>query len=70
MRGLCQECDAPVTEQQTAAFAVRGFEIERGAGGANAIRHREREPHRIWHAHCVDSWMRKQKGHGVQEALL
>jgi hypothetical protein len=42
-----------VQRVETAAFPVRGWEVERGGGGANAIVGRERLPDRIAHAVCV-----------------
>lgn len=54
----------------TASFRIRGFEDERAGGGANKIRHRERQPNKIWHARCVDQWVRKSRGEGEQGELL
>jgi hypothetical protein len=69
-RGICAHCDQPVTQTQRAAFRARGFEIERSAGGANYISHRERQPDKIWHDFCVDAWVRHQQGVGEQTNLL
>jgi hypothetical protein len=53
MRGTCDICGDPVTNTQRAAFPVTGWELERGAGGANQITGRKRIPGRIAHASCV-----------------
>jgi hypothetical protein len=53
-RGTCEFCDKPVFGFQTAAHRIRGWEVERGQGGANRILARERQPNRIVHADCVE----------------
>ncbi len=46
-RGTCLVCGRPVLPTETAAYPVRGWEVERpGGGGANRILRRERGRHR------------------------
>jgi hypothetical protein len=52
-RGQCEFCGNPVTSLQDAAHRVRGWEVERGGGGANYILGRERQQGRIAHARCA-----------------
>lgn len=59
MRGLCEFCQGPVTNVQTAAWPVRGWEIEREQGGANRIAGKERLPNVIAHARCLESHLRR-----------
>lgn len=51
--GVCEKCGEPVADPQQPAFPVRGWEIGRTGGGANAIRLRERMPDRVRHATCL-----------------
>lgn len=60
-RGPCEFCDRQVTSGDLAAFRVRGWEIERKAGGANYIAGKERQPNRIVHAVCVESILRRDR---------
>lgn len=53
-RGICEFCGNPVTGLHTAAFRIRGWEVERQDGGANRILGRERQPNRIVHAWCAE----------------
>jgi hypothetical protein len=60
-RGTCEFCGEAVRTDQKAAFRVRGWEIERAAGGANYIAGKERQPERIVHAVCVEIELRADK---------
>lgn len=53
-RGTCEFCGQEVRSGESAAHRVRGWEIERKAGGANYIAGKERQPNRIAHARCVE----------------
>lgn len=53
-RGQCAFCPLPVLANETAAFPIKGWEVERSAGGANRILGREREPNVIAHATCAE----------------
>lgn len=64
-RGPCVFCTRQVEAHQKAAYPVRGWEIERSAGGANRIFGRKREPDRIAHAACVEQALRKQGQGGL-----
>jgi len=66
--GYCDDCDAPVYDHQTRVYRVHGYEETRGAGGANKIMRREREPNLVWHPHCWDRAMARLDG-GVQMTL-
>lgn len=59
-RGQCEFCGKEVTSGQLAAFRVRGWEIERRAGGANYTAGKERQPNRIVHALCVELEIRAE----------
>ena len=65
-RGVCEFCHHPVLSTQTAAFPVRGWEVERSGGGAHHIAGREREPNRIAHRRCMEHHVNL----GAQESLL
>ncbi len=61
-RGTCLVCGRPVLPTETAAYPVRGWEVERpGGGGANRILRREREDG-IAHKVCVQ--------HGQRDSLF
>lgn len=57
-RGICHRCGEEIAPGMLVAYRVRGWEIERTAGGANYIAGKERQPDRIWHAECVKSMLR------------
>lgn len=72
MKGTCAFCGRGVESRDTAAYRVRGWEIERAQGGANHIVEREREPNIVAHAMCVESRQR-QRRYGIaygQEPLV
>jgi len=71
IRGHCAFCAKPVRRHETAAFRIRGFQIERKGGGANQIVGAERHPNRIYHETCVRSYVRKHaRGLADQEAMF
>jgi hypothetical protein len=51
--GICEKCGKPVEDPEQPAFPIRGWELGRAGGGANAIRLRERVPDRVRHATCL-----------------
>jgi hypothetical protein len=51
--GICEECGEPVEAHHTPAYPVKGWEVGRTGGGANAIKQREREPNRVRHVTCL-----------------
>jgi hypothetical protein len=61
VRGVCEFCGREVRQGESAAFRVRGWEIERKAGGANYIAGKERQPNRICHARCVEDHNRRER---------
>jgi hypothetical protein len=61
IRGTCEYCGREVKGNELAAFRVRGWEIERHAGGANYIAGKERQPDRIVHAVCVEIALRADR---------
>lgn len=72
-RGRCVFCGRPVEVVHTAAWPVSGWEIERGAGGANQIVGRERVlDGRIAHGPCIREQVdRKRRGIAPgQQALV
>lgn len=69
-KGACVDCGELVTHAQTAVYEVRGYIAERGGGGANHVREPQRVDGRVWHAQCFESWLRRDRGRGVQGALL
>jgi hypothetical protein len=70
-RGTCEFCGKAVFGYQTAAHRIRGWEVERSSGGANAILGRERQPNRIVHADCVKRVVQlDRRGLANQESLL
>jgi hypothetical protein len=70
-RGTCEFCNKPVFGFQTAAHRIRGWEVERGQGGANRVLGRERQPNRIVHADCVSRHVAlERRGLTGQETLL
>jgi len=62
--GTCEKCGQPVESPQTPAFPVTGWEVLRSAGGANAIRDRQRIPNRVRHEVCLPN------GNEAQERML
>jgi hypothetical protein len=60
-RGHCEFCDRPVLNAELAAYRVRGWELERRAGGANRIAGKERQPNRIAHVACVEADLRAER---------
>lgn len=71
-RGPCHFCGRPVEVVHTAAWPVNGWEIERGAGGANQIVGRERVlDGRIAHGPCVRTAVdRARRGISPDQAQL
>jgi hypothetical protein len=51
--GLCEKCGLVVESPQTPAYPIRGWEVGRTGGGANAIKNRERIPGRVRHNTCI-----------------
>lgn len=51
--GTCEKCGEVVADPETPAFPIRGWEVSRSQGGANAIRLRERVPNRVRHTTCL-----------------
>jgi len=69
-RGTCEFCNQPVLTSQKGAYRIRGWEVERSAGGANKIVSKERQPDRIAHGHCVEhAARREQRGLVGQQEL-
>lgn len=52
-RGVCEKCGKPVSDAETPAYPITGWEVGRAGGGANSIRLRERVPNRIRHVTCL-----------------
>lgn len=50
--GPCEHCGQQVRSDE-AAYPITGWEVARSAGGANAIRERERVPNRVRHERCL-----------------
>lgn len=67
-RGTCEFCGKEVQMRESAAHRVRGWEIERKAGGANYIAGKERQPNRIAHAYCVEHYLNMER-HGLRGQL-
>ena len=59
--GTCEFCGNAVTGNQPAAYRVRGWELERRAGGANYIAGKERQANRVCHVTCVETQLRRDK---------
>ncbi len=51
--GVCEKCGEDVRDPEQPAYPVRGWEVGRTGGGANAIRNRERQPNRVRHVGCI-----------------
>lgn len=60
-RGTCEFCKEEVRSGESAAHRVRGWEIERKAGGANYTAGKERQPNRIAHARCVEHYLAMER---------
>lgn len=70
--GTCHYCGDPVNEGERIAWPVRGWEAERGQGGANRIIGRERvHDGRVAHVHCAEIYAdRGRRGISRDQASL
>lgn len=62
-KGVCEVCHQVVSEAQTAAYPITGWETE---GKTAGVKGRKRVPNRIVHAVCLDGYLKR----GEQEAML
>lgn len=68
--GNCGRCGEPVDQSVASYRLIGGYEDHRASGGANKIRHRERQPNLVLHSHCVDRYERERTGRGEQGTLI
>lgn len=68
--GKCAYCGEPIEPPTQPAFEVKGWELLRGGGGANQIKHRKRVPNRVVHEMCLNDFVRAEAGGGKQGGLF
>jgi hypothetical protein len=72
-KGVCVECGSFVSRVQSAVFEVHGYSSDRGphsGGGMNHLRDVKRVDGRIWHEHCWETYMRRQRHDGGEQGTL
>lgn len=68
-RGHCGFCGEEVTSLESAAYRVRGWQLEAKPGRVGKIVDIERQPDRIAHARCVERTL-KLEGEGLRGQMM